>query len=59
LAVDALRRELATRVVAGQIMSIDIGFVGVSDLAGKYADDPTLAEICAEAYRLRDAEPKE
>ena len=25
-------------------------------LAGKYKDDPTLLDICAEAYRLRDEE---
>ena len=30
--------------------------VGASELAGKYANDETLPEICAEAYRQRDAE---
>ena len=29
---------------------------GVSTLAGKYKDDPTLREICDEAYKQRDAE---
>ena len=30
--------------------------MGVTDLAGTYNTDPTLRDICAEAYRSRDAE---
>ena len=40
----------------GQIELVDVDFVGVSGLAGTYRDDPTILEICAEAYRLRDEE---
>ena len=53
-AIDAVRQQLRTGVAGGQLVMVDIDFVGVSGLAGTYADDPTLQEICAEAYRLRD-----
>jgi hypothetical protein len=29
---------------------------GISALAGMFADDPTLREICEEIYRERDAD---
>ena len=32
---------------------------GLLAAAGIFRDDPTLADICAEIYRERDAEPKE
>ena len=37
-------------------MTLDIESVGITSLAGKYSDDPTLESICADAYRERDAE---
>ena len=59
LAVAAVAAQLHTRMTAGEVVLVDVenlGFVGISGLAGKYKDDPTLREICEEAYRLRDAE---
>ncbi len=56
-AIDALRSKLRQRVERGELLSLEIDAEGVSSLAGKYRDDPTLGEICEEAYRLRDAEP--
>ena len=58
-AVAAVAAQLRDRVTAGDVVLVDIAdpaLVGISGLAGKYKDDPTLREICEEAYRLRDAE---
>jgi hypothetical protein len=53
-AIDDVRQQLCTGAARGQLVMVDIDFVGVSGLAGTYSDDPALQEICAEAYRLRD-----
>jgi hypothetical protein len=58
-AVAALQGELQQRIARGELLSLEVAPVGVSALAGKFADDPTLREICEEAYRLRDAEREE
>ena len=58
-AVATVTAQLQSRMTAGEVVLVNIpdsGFVGISGLAGKYKDDPTLREICEEAYRLRDAE---
>ena len=58
-AVAAVTAQLRSRVKAGEVVLVDVdnpGFVGVSGMAGIFRDDPTLREICEEAYRLRDAE---
>ena len=47
------------QIELGELLSLNIERVGVSSLQGKYANDPTLREICTEAYTLRDAEPVE
>ncbi len=58
-AIDALKSEIRRRVDRGELLAVEIEAEGVSSLAGKYRDDPTLAEICAEVYQLRDAERRE
>jgi hypothetical protein len=58
-ALTALEAELEQRVAQGELVALEIGPRGVSGLAGKYRDDPTLREICEEAYRQRDAGPVE
>ncbi len=55
-AIDALKSEIRQRVERGELLSLEIEAEGVSSLAGRYRDDPTLGEICDEVYRLRDAE---
>ena len=50
--------HIVANVDYGELTSVDIEPLGISDLAGTYRDDPTLREICEEAYRLRDAERK-
>ena len=58
-AIAALRAEIAERVQRGELLTLEIDALGVADLAGKYAEDPTLRPICADAYHQRDREPRE
>ena len=55
-AIAALRTDLLERVQQGELAWIDIEPTGVTGLAGSFADDPSLRELCAEIYRQRDAE---
>ncbi len=55
-AVAALKAEITGRLGAGELGTLEIDTLGVSGLAGKYADDPSLREICADAYAKRDAD---
>jgi predicted RNase H-like HicB family nuclease len=55
-ALAALEAAIEQRLAHGELVMLEIGARGVSALAGKYRDDPTLREICEEAYRERDAE---
>jgi hypothetical protein len=58
-AINALKEKIEQQIELGELLSLDIERVGISSLQGKYTNDPTLREICAEAYALRDAEPVE
>jgi len=55
-ALAALQADLTQRLTRGELVSLDLPPTGVSGLAGKYRTDPTLREICTEAYRMRNAE---
>ena len=57
-AIAALKSQIAGRIAQGELFSVEIEAGGVSRLAGKYADDPTLREICSEVYEQRDAEAR-
>ncbi len=57
-AIAALRNQITERVAEGELSSIEVAAGGVSDLAGKYADDPQLRRICADVYVQRDAEAR-
>ena len=54
----ALQADLTQRLARGELVALEPAPTGVSGLAGAYRTDPTLREICREAYRLRDAEPQ-
>lgn len=56
LALAALKAEIQQRIEQGELVSLEIETMGVSELAGIFSDDPTLRDICEEAYQLRDAE---
>ena len=51
---------LEKRVAQGELAFLEVSEkLGIMAIAGKYRDDPTLADIRDEIYRQRDAEPKE
>jgi len=54
-AVEALKLEIDRRVAAGELVALEVATFSVSDLAGKYEDDPTLRSICDEVYQKRDS----
>ncbi len=58
-AIDALRSEILQRVERGELLALEVEAEGISSLAGEYRGDPTLGEICDEAYQQRDAERHE
>lgn len=55
-ALAALKVEIQQRIEQGELVSLEVETVGVSELAGIFSEDPTLRDICEEAYKLRDAE---
>ena len=55
-AIGALEAKIKHRIQRGELLPLEIEAIDVADLAGKYAEDPTLREICDDAYRQRDAE---
>ena len=55
-ALAALQTELSQRLARGELVSLELAPLGVSGLAGTYGTDPTLHDICTEAYRTRDTE---
>jgi hypothetical protein len=58
-ALAALESALENRVKQGELVTLEIGRKGLAGLFGKYRDDPTLQDICDEAYRERDADVRE
>jgi hypothetical protein len=56
-ALEAVQQDIRRLVHSGDLVTIKLEEHGVSELAGSFADDPTLREICADAYRERDSEP--
>ena len=58
-ALTQMQNVLDQRFAQGELVFLDVPRKGIMAIAGKYKDDESLAEICEEAYRQRDAEPKE
>ena len=58
-ALAAIESVIEERVAQGELVALEIVRRGITGLAGKYRDDPTLREICEDAYRQRDAGPTE
>ncbi len=56
-AIDGLRVAVQKQVEAGQLATLDMG--AWLEIAGNFADDPLLEDICREAYALRDSENEE
>jgi hypothetical protein len=53
-AAEALREQLRASLARRTVGFLDVDAVGLSGLAGTYRNDPTLQDICGEAYRMRD-----
>lgn len=59
LALERIKGVIDERMRQGEIVQVDVPAPGILGLAGKYANDPSLREICDEAYKARDAERPE
>ena len=55
-AINAIQQELATKMASGEIVDVEVPPLGLTSLAGRFRDDPTLQDICDEIYRERDAD---
>jgi hypothetical protein len=58
-ALAALETLIEKRVQKGELVTLEIGRKGLAGLFGKYRDDPTLQDICDEAYKERNADVRE
>jgi hypothetical protein len=48
--------ELDKRVADEELVDLEVKPLGVSGLAGRFADDSELQTICEQIYRERDAQ---
>lgn len=55
-ALAKLESAISKRLDKGELVALEVRRRGLAGLFGKFRDDPTLREICAEAYKERDAE---
>jgi hypothetical protein len=55
-AIESLKTELAHRTRRGELVWVDFEPSQRHQVAGSFADDDTLPELCAEIYRQRDAD---
>ena len=58
-ALAALESAIEERLERGELVALEVRPRGLVGLFGKYRDDPTLREICEDAYRERDADVQE
>jgi hypothetical protein len=56
LALDAPKTENEHRVAIGELLTLELDAIGVTELAGKYQTGPTLRTIGSEAYGMQDAD---
>ena len=55
-AIESLKAIIQRHIDTGELLPLEIETIGVSSLAGKFSDDPTLRAICDDAYQARDAD---
>ena len=58
-ALAALELAIEERLGRGKLVALEVPRRALAGLFGKYRDDPTVREICEEAYRERDADMRE
>lgn len=56
LALNALSEQISRRVADGELTTLEVPVGNLSRVAGRFADDPTLEDICDDAYRARNAD---
>lgn len=57
-AIAGLQQQLSQKVMAGELVNLEVSSTGVSGMAGRFANDPALRDICREIYEERDADRK-
>ena len=55
-ALAKLETAISKRVEQGELVQLEVRRCGLAGMFGKFRDDPTLRDICEEAYRQRDAD---
>jgi hypothetical protein len=58
-ALAKLESAISQRLDQGELVLLEVRRRGLAGLFGKFRDDPTLREICEEAYKARDADVQE
>lgn len=53
-AISSLKNKIHQSIESGELLFLELDTGGLSSLAGKYNSDPTLRDICEEAYQQRD-----
>ena len=53
-AISSLEAKIHQRIESGDLLFLNIDNIGISSIAGKYKSDPTLRDICDNAYAQRD-----
>jgi len=54
--LSGLREQISLLLADGELTMLDVPSGSVAGVVGRFADDPTLQDICDEAYRARDVE---
>ena len=58
-ALAKLETTISKRLDEGELIMLEVRRRGLAGLFGKFRSDPTLREICEEAYQQRDADRQE
>lgn len=58
-ALAKLETAISKQMDQGELVMLEVRHRGLAGLFGKFRDDPTLREICDEAYKERDADVQE
>lgn len=54
-AIASLKTKIRQSLESGELCLLELEPTGLAGLAGKYEADPTLSDICEEAYLARKA----
>ena len=58
-ALAKLESAISKRLDQGELVMLEVRRRGLAGLFGKFRNDPTLRDICEEAYKERDADVHE